>query len=107
MYKIKRINLPWNQITGRLRKPLVLPKGKFKIPTAEVTLKVELIEEFRVLRKLAIDGKWCFVIVDENDHVKVVAFDDYGNGYDITYDPERARELGPTASPKMYWGPNE
>lgn len=92
--KIRNINLPWNQITGRVRRTLVLPRrDRYDngIPTAEVTLKVELIEEFRVLKKMMIGNEWAFIIVDKHDDVQVITFDDDGRDWDINL-PEETRE---------------
>lgn len=82
-WKIKPINLAWNQITGRKRKPLVMPRD-FKIPTAEVTLTVELIEEYKVLKKFVLHDQYCWLVVDDVEGLKIIAFDDDGNPYNAT-----------------------
>ncbi len=111
--KLRRIFKPWNAWTGRQRRPLVLPKEGIKIPGAEVTLEVALIEEFRVLRKLMIDDDWAFIIVDnEIDYrtgypgVRIIKFDEDGNAVDISTPPVIVHDIGPSGVPKRFYAEN-
>lgn len=87
--KIRNINLPWNQITGRIRRALVLPRrDRYDngIPTIVLPMKVELIEEYQVLKKFVLNGMWCFIIVRDNYYgheISVISFDDDGNEFEV------------------------